>query len=142
MISRCVVLDTNILVSAALKEFSNPAEILKKIISKEIVTLICPSIVSEYREIFSRKKFNKFKFPPLWFEYFLSRSIWIDSDPPQWPLHGPDPDDLVFLSLAFHQGATLITGNLKDYPVLIRRNTSVVDPSTYLHWFKSPNQKS
>ena len=132
MISRSVVLDTNVLISAALKESSIPAEILRKMISKEISTLVCPSIVSEYQEVFARPKFKKWQFPPLWFDFFLSQSIWIDRDPPAWPLIGPDPDDLLFLSFAHQQGATLITGNLKDYPEKILRGTTVVDPVEYV----------
>ena len=136
MISRSVVLDTNVLISAALKEFSIPAEILRKIISKEIITLTCPGIVAEYRDVFSRPKFSKWTFPPFWFDFFLLQSIWIDHDPSPWPFLGPDPDDLLFLSFAQQQGATLITGNLKDYPQEIRRETTVVEPSEYLNWIR------
>ncbi len=137
MISRSVVLDTNVLVSAALKEASIPAEILKKIILKEVSTLTCPEIVAEYREVFARPKFKNWKFPPLWFDFMLSQSIWVAHDPPHWPLAGPDPDDLVFLSFANQQGATLITGNIKDYPLAIRRGTTVVEPAEYLAWIRS-----
>jgi len=137
MISRSIVLDTNVLVSAAILEGSIPAEILKKIILKEVSTLTCPGIVTEYRQVFSRPKFKKWKFPPLWFDFILAQSIWVDHDPPAWPLNGPDPDDLLFLSFAHQQGATLITGNMKDYPSEIRQGTVVVEPSEYLRWIRN-----
>ncbi|MEO5968781.1 MAG: putative toxin-antitoxin system toxin component, PIN family [Bdellovibrionia bacterium] len=131
MISPRVVLDTNVLLTAGFKENSIPAEIVKMIILKEIQALNCPGIVEEYKEVFSRARFKKWKFPPPWFEIFLAQSTSLDCDPPSWPLMGPDPDDLLFLSFAHQQGAILISENMKDYPAEIRQGTIVMDPSEY-----------
>ncbi|MEO5969894.1 MAG: putative toxin-antitoxin system toxin component, PIN family [Bdellovibrionia bacterium] len=136
MMSRSVVLDTNVLISAAIKESSVPAEILKKIILREMTLLTCPGIVEEYKQVFARPKFKKWRFPPLWFDFVLAQSIWVDHDPPLWPVSGPDPDDLIFLSFSYQQGATLITGNMKDYPKHIRQGTVIVEPSEYLAWIR------
>lgn len=137
MISKLVVLDTNVLVSAALKSNSNPADLLVKILSKEVIVVTCPAIIQEYKDVLLRPKFKKWKFPPAWFEYFISNSLFIPYDPPGWPLLGPDKDDLIFLSLAYKEGATLVTGNLADYPTEIRKGTEVVTPAQYMVWSKS-----
>jgi uncharacterized protein len=137
MPSRSIVLDTNVLVSAALKEGSPPASILLQVLQENIVAITCPAIVEEYLEVFQRPKFRRFQFPPIWLETFLSNAIHLDRNPPLWPLPEPDRDDLVFLSLAFRQNATLITGNLRDYPPAIRRKVEVVDPAGYLSWLAS-----
>jgi putative PIN family toxin of toxin-antitoxin system len=81
MISRTIVLDTNVLVSAAIKEHSPPGKILLRVLKQEIVPIICPSIWLEYREVFSRPKFKKWKFPPEWFEYLIEVAILIKKDP-------------------------------------------------------------
>ena len=134
MFSRLVVLDTNVVVSAALKEDSNPARILSQVLLGKISVLLCPSIHSEYQLVFSRPKFRVFHFPPIWFKEFLANCIYINKDPAAWPRSGPDKDDLVFLSLAAEQNACLVTGNLADFPETLRMGTEVVSPAQYVAW--------
>lgn len=142
MPSRAIVLDTNVLVSAAIKEGTPPAVLLTEILRENVIAITCPEIVSEYLEVFQRPKFKKWKFPPLWLDVFLENAIHLEKNPPIWPFTGPDRDDLFFLSLAHRQNATLVTGNLKDFPEKIRSvergrsrlKVEVVDVSTYLDW--------
>jgi len=47
-------------------------------------------------------------------------------------LPGPDPDDLVFLALAHAMEATLVTGNLKDFPADLRRGAAVLNAREFL----------
>jgi predicted nucleic acid-binding protein len=46
--SRAVVLDTNILVSAALTPGSDSARILERVLPQHAPVHVCPSIVAEY----------------------------------------------------------------------------------------------
>lgn len=137
MLSRSVVVDTNVLVSAALKEGSKPARILVQALRGDISPITCPAIVWEYREVLARPKFRRWNFPPLWFEEFLRQAIHVPSDPPLLA-HAdlPDRDDAVFLALAAQQGACLITGNLTDFPSPLRGKVEVVSAADYVAWLE------
>ena len=137
MLSRSVVVDTNILVSAALKAGSKPARVLVSALRGEISPITCPAIVWEYREVFARPKFSRWNFPPLWFEEFLRQAIYVPSGPPL-SLHVglPDHDDAVFLALAAQQGACLVTGNLADFPRPLRGRVEVVSVADYVAWLE------
>jgi len=128
--SRAVVLDTNILVSAALTPGSDIARILERVLLRQAPAYVCPSIAAEYREVLNRPRFRPKGLPPAW----LSRLLQIafhEPEPEPWPLEGPDPDDLVFLALAGATGAVLVTGNVTDFPTEIR-GVIVMGPSEYL----------
>jgi predicted nucleic acid-binding protein len=132
--SRTVVLDTNVLVSAALKEHSLPARILLQVIEGGVILVTCPAVAAEYVAVFGRPKFARWRFPPEWLEFVLSNAIHVRRDPKEWPLSGPDTDDLVFLALAHEQGATLVTGNSRHYPKGIHRGVEVLTPVEYVAW--------
>lgn len=137
MPSRSVVVDTNILVSAGLKEGSKPASVLIHVLRGAIIPITCPTIVQEYREVFGRPKFRRWNFPPLWFEEFLCQAIHVSLDPPLSTFANlPDCDDAIFLALAAQQGACLITGNLTDFPKNLRGAVEVVSVSEYVAWLE------
>ena len=52
------VIDTNVIVSAMLKRDSYPAQVLKEVLIGNINLLINESILNEYLEVLSRKKFG------------------------------------------------------------------------------------
>jgi len=133
---KLVVLDTNILVSAGLRAGGREAEVLDLILDDEIILLTCPEIISEYLEVLRRPKFRRFGFPPAWLDWLLLLSHHRTENPPPWPIPGPDPDDLVFLALAHAMDATLISGNLKDYPEAIRRGTQVYNAREFLERYR------
>lgn len=130
--NRAVVLDTNILVSAGIHLGGPPARMVDLALEGEILAFTCPTVVEEYLEVLNRDRFSRHLFPPEWFPVFLKVSTLREKDPPDWPLQGPDPDDLVFLSLAHQEGAVLVTGNVRDYPSAIRRKVQVVTPREFL----------
>ncbi len=130
--NRSLVLDTNVLVSAALHLDGPPGHLAQAILRRELACFTCPSIIEEYWDVLTRPKFARLGFPPTWFEPLLKEARHLDTDPPVWPLAGPDPDDLIFLALAQHAGAVLVTGNLADFPQAIRRNVKVMAPRQYL----------
>lgn len=129
--SRALVLDTNVLVSAALKPGSDLARIVERVLLREVPVHICDSIVAEYREVLNRPKFRPKGFPPVWFPRLIQVAFH-ETEPAVWPVAGPDEDDLVFLSLAKVTGAVLVTGNLGHFPEAIRDGVDVCTPAEYL----------
>lgn len=129
--SRALVLDTNILVSAGLKPGSDLARIVERVLLRQAPLHVCPSIVLEYHEVLNRPKFRPKGLPPTWLPRLLQVAFQ-EPEPAPWPLPGPDQDDLVFLALAKASGAVLITGNLIHFPENIREGVSVLSPAAYL----------
>ncbi len=129
--SRALVLDTNVLVSAALKPKSDLAWIVEHVLLRQVPFHVCPSIVLEYREVLNRPKFRPKGFPPTWFPRLLQVAFH-EPEPAGWPLDGPDQDDLVFLALAKASGAVLVSGNLAHFPERIRDGVLVLSPTGYL----------
>jgi putative PIN family toxin of toxin-antitoxin system len=130
-LSRAVVLDTNVLVSARLKPGSPLASIIEAALLRKMPVQVCPAVVDEYRRVLSRPKFERLGPWEPWLDRFLMVAF-RNPDPPSWPHSGPDPDDLVFLALAKAAGALLVTGNLADFPPRIRAGVTVLSPGDYL----------
>lgn len=131
--SRALVLDTNVLVCAALKPESDVARIVELVLLRQAPIHVCPSIVLEYREVLNRPKFRPKGFPPLWLPRLLQVAFH-EPEPAPWPFDGPDPDDLIFLSLARAAGAVLVSGNLSHFPENNRDRVLVVSPAAYHAW--------
>ena len=129
--SRAVVLDTNILVSAALRPGSDIARILERVLLRQAPVHVCPSVAAEYREVLNRPRFRPKGLPPAWLPRVLQIAFH-EPEPEPWPLEGPNPDDLVSLALAKASGAVLVTGNIADFPTEIRGGVIVVSPPAYL----------
>lgn len=129
--SRALVLDTNVLVSAALKPDSDVASIVEKVLLRQTPVYVCASILAEYRDVLNRPKFRSKGFPPGWPPRLLQVAFH-EPEPAPWPLIGPDSDDLVFLALAKATGAVLMTGNLGNFPEAIRDGVDVRSPGKYL----------
>jgi predicted nucleic acid-binding protein len=127
-----IVLDTNEVVSAGLNSGTPSSTLIEKCLSRELILVTCPAIVDEYWAVLQRPKFSRFGFPPLWLDGLLHVAHHLSHDPELWPQVGPDPDDLVFLSLAKQMGAVLVTGNIKHFPKAIRAGVLVISPSEYL----------
>ena len=129
--SRAVVLDTKILVTAALRPGSDSARILERVLLRQALVYVCPSIASDYREVLNRPRFRPKGFPPAWLPRLLQIALH-EREPEPWPLEGPDSDDPVFLALGKAIGAVLVTGNHADFPREIRGGVIVMGPSEYL----------
>jgi predicted nucleic acid-binding protein len=131
-VNRSLILDTNVLVSAALHLDGPPGLLVQAVLKRELACFACPAIVEEYWDVLTRPKFARLGFPPAWFQPLLKEARHLAADPPPWPLAGPDPDDLVFLAQAKQTGAVLVTGNLADFPETIRKAVHVMAPRAYL----------
>lgn len=130
--NRSLVVDTNILVSAALHLDAPPGFLVQALLRRELAFFTCPAVLNAYWDVLARPKFARLGFPPPWFEPLLEEARHLESDPPDWSMSGPDPDDLVFLALAKRTGAVLVTGNLADFPEAIRQGVKVLAPRAYL----------
>lgn len=114
------VIDTNVLVSAMLKEGSAPWQVLNEALDGCIIPLLNSEILTEYGEVLLRKKFGFLQeaVAKLVTE-FPKRAIFINAQPTEETL--PDPDDAVFYEVVMaaqdKENAYLVTGNLKHFPV-------------------------
>ena len=129
---RLIVLDTNVIVSAAINPVGPPAKIVANLVlSGRVHIVTSPRVAAEYREVVRRAKFHRYEFPPLWLEYLIEESMRLP-DPEHWAFPCPDPKDTPFLALAHAAGAWLVTGNLKHFPEAVRNGVTVVSPADYL----------
>jgi putative PIN family toxin of toxin-antitoxin system len=129
---RLVVLDTNVVVSAGIKPDGAPAKILMDwVLEGQVQLVTSPAIVAEYREVARRPKFQKYGFPPLWLEFLIEESLWLEDSEP-WPFPCPDAKDAPFLAPAHASGAWLVTGNMKHFPERVRGGVRVLSPADYL----------
>ncbi len=129
---RLAVLDTNVIVSAGIKPEGAPAKLIMDwVLEGQVQVVTSPLIAQEYREVARRPKFRRYGFPPLWLDFLIKESMLIP-DPVSWHHRGPDPQDLLFLALAYTAGAWLVTGNLKHFPEEVRDGVRVLSPIDYL----------
>ena len=113
------VIDTNVLVSAAMKPESVPGQILELVFGGVIVPVFNKLIVDEYRQVLSRPKFA---FPEHIVENILNelddQGIYIDAETIDMDL--PDPKDIVFYEVVMEErkekDTYLVTGNIKHFP--------------------------
>jgi putative PIN family toxin of toxin-antitoxin system len=110
------VIDTNVLVSALMREGTPPAEVLDDVVKGTLAVLYDQRILDEYREVLAR---SRFAFEPSKAETLLCFIVSTGELIPDalFAVQLPDPDDQPFADVASAGGAdVLITGNAKDFP--------------------------
>jgi len=110
-----VVLDTNVIISAAISRLGNPAKIIE-LVSDGIITMYYSAeMLSEYEEVLSRERFG---FSPekqnATIDLISETGILIA--PEQSIIQILDMDDIIFYDAAKSANAILVTGNIKHYP--------------------------
>jgi uncharacterized protein len=109
------VLDTNVLVSAALTSGGNCDRIVRAAVDGRLRLAWSTPVLVEYREVLSR---TKFKFTPQVVTSFLS--VFGERDqvtPRSLDVRLPNPDDGIFLVAAMETtDQILITGNTSHFP--------------------------
>ncbi len=126
-----IVVDTNILVSALLNPYGPPASILRLIVEEKVIPCFDIRILTEYREVLCRPRFN---FKPAEINAIIEfvQVAGISCTGSDLNLHLTDPDDLPFAETAAAAAAEyLITGNSKHFPKKIKR-TKVVTPGEFM----------
>jgi len=130
---RNIVLDTNVIISAALSPEGTPAKVMQTIVANgELQLFYSTDILAEYKEVLARKKFNIAPDE----QYGILSAIRIvgqatEPTPSDVPL--PDEDDRVFYDTAKSVGAILVTGNKKHYP----NEAFIMTPAEYLHYISA-----
>lgn len=114
------VIDTNVLVSAMLKEGSAPWHVLKEALDGCITPLLNGEILSEYGEVLLRKKFGFSESAVAKLVTELpKRAVFLNAEPTNEIFS--DPDDAVFYEIVMaaqdKENAYLVTGNIKHFPV-------------------------
>jgi putative PIN family toxin of toxin-antitoxin system len=135
-----VVLDTNVLVSALLKEESVPDQALRLIIKNEIVLAIDHRIWDEYEQVTLRPAL---RIPAKLRETRLFALRAISEIISASPLKIPDNEildvkDLPFAEIAVAAKARyLLTGNKKHFGFMRQFNLPVVSPSEFIEKLQS-----
>ena len=125
------VLDTNVLVSALLKNGSVPWQVAEEALHGDIIPVLNEDILIEYEDVLNRPKF---KFEKRAVDVFLNdikkRAVYAEAGLIEDLV--PDSKDVVFYAVLMEkrkeEEAYLVTGNLKHYPV----KTYVVTPKEML----------
>jgi putative PIN family toxin of toxin-antitoxin system len=126
-----LVLDTNIVVSAALKPSSLQRTILTLALTKPARLYVSDGIVAEYREVLARPELSIRKGLRLQILQLIKNGSFVTHPSTRLDLC-PDTDDNRFLECAEAANADyLITGNLKHFPAQWKR-THVVNSRTFL----------
>ena len=113
------VIDTNVLVSAFLKENSIPRSVVNTMYAGTIIPIYNEEIIAEYSTVLHRPKFC---FPPAAVDVAVNEiqeiGLKFDGIPVKEPM--PDPKDIVFYAVTLHAREQLetylITGNIKHFP--------------------------
>ena len=131
------VIDTNVLVSAFLKENSIPRFVINYMYAGKIIPIYNEEIISEYFAVLSRPKFC---FPKEAVNIAVNaiQKIGLKMDGINVLDPMPDPKDIVFyavtLSARKNLETYLITGNIKHFPM----ETFVVTPRQILDLLEKP----
>ena len=110
------VIDTNIVVSAALSPKGNPAKILNFILDNDEMQLFYTTkIFDEYKKVLS---YERLRIDAETQNRILKNIVIVGIliEPPQSTIPMPDETDRVFYDTARASGSILITGNTKHYP--------------------------
>lgn len=134
-----VVIDTNVIVSAFLKEGSIPDQIVSLALNGPIIPLVNDEIISEYTEVLTRNKFGLSESEvKVFLNEFIKRALFLDKTKTNEDFD--DPDDIVFykiiLTARSASNAYLITGNKKHYPI----KSFVVTPREMIEIIEKDNK--
>ena len=130
------VVDTNVIVSALIAKNpdSPPRQVFRAMLSGGIIPLYHSDILTEYKEVLSRKKFH---LKPETIQTVLEavRQFGVEVIPKPTGEILVDMDDLVFYEVAMEKredDAYLVTGNQKYYPI----RAFIVTPAEMLEILK------
>lgn len=113
------VIDTNVIVSAALKNNSVPWLVVDEALYGDVIPVVSDEILAEYKEVLSRPKF---KFSDEMVASFLdnlkARAAFVKPGSVEDVF--PDPSDVVFYAVLMEKRkedeTRLVTGNLRHFP--------------------------
>jgi putative PIN family toxin of toxin-antitoxin system len=116
MIALRLVIDTNVLISAALKPSGLQRTVLLLATTKPARLYVSPAILEEYREVLARPELRIRRGLRLQLMQLLKNRSYTVTPPRRLDVTS-DPDDNIFLECADAAGADyLITGNQRHFP--------------------------
>ena len=122
-----VVLDTNVIISAALSNLGNPARIVEMVSDGVIDIYYSDDILAEYAEVLSRDRLGfSIDKQVAAIDMIIKNGFFID--PIESATQLPDMDDIIFYDAAKSANAYLITGNIKHYPA----DNTIMTPAQFL----------
>ncbi len=122
-----VVIDTNVLVSALLSPYGNPARVIDLIMNGLSTVCYDSRILSEYREVLQRPKFGfENNAGKQIIDFICRKGLSIVPEPVMTVFE--DEDDKTFYEVAKTANAFLVTGNIKHFP----EESLVVTPTVFL----------
>ena len=129
-----VVLDTNIIISAAISKNGNPAKVMNMALEKSVQAYYSTEIMNEYKEVLSRPEFN---FDSEKQKSFIlgMKTAGIQIEPVASDVSMTDEDDRIFYDVAYTTGAILISGNTRHYPP----DSFVMTPTDFLIMYNAEN---
>lgn len=131
-----VVLDTNVIVSGLLNPYGVPGEIVRLAVLGSLEVCYDARILSEYREVLLRPKFN---FSQSDIDVFLTGIKISGHSTTSQPLKKAlkDPDDEAFLEVALASNAKyLVTGNLSDYQGHGQTKVAILSPAQFMNLYR------
>lgn len=130
-----VVLDTNVVISALVKEDGAPALILSLVMNGRIQLCMTEEIFNEYSGVLSRKKFRSLDQASVKkaLLYIKQKSLWVVPST-RINIIKIDPEDNKFLECASEAKADyLITGNKKHFIMNHYEKTRTMSPRDFLY---------
>ena len=124
-----VVIDTNVVISAALSDKGNPSKIINLVLDKQVYIYYNSEIMDEYTEVLSRPHLNIIAEKR---QYLLDGIKMVGGvyNPKVSKIPLPDETDRIFYDLAKEVAAIIITGNIKHYP----NEEFIMTPSEFLEF--------
>ena len=137
-----VVLDTNILISAAIQPAGIPANLIDAVALRALTLYVSEDILAEYREVLSRPKFarlNPGRVARL-FTVLAAEAVMVQ--PPRRSTASRDEADNRFLECAEVADAEyLVTGNTKHFPERYKA-TKIVTPRQFWEIITAPPHRA
>ena len=132
-----IVLDTNVIVSGILKPFGKAASILRLVADGTIQLAYDFRLLSEYRDVLSRPKFNVPKENVNAFLAQMEEEGFLVSVKPL-EIRLPDLDDEPFLEVALSgKVGALVTGNKRHFPISRKYGgVRILSPAEFLELLK------
>ena len=125
------VLDTNVIVSAAMTANGNCARILRLMAEGVFDLFADERILAEYEAVLRRPALRiAAEDAAVFLEMIHSEARLVI--PPPLAVELPDPRDLAFIEVAVAADAALVTGNARHFPRHARAGISVLSPREFI----------
>jgi putative PIN family toxin of toxin-antitoxin system len=131
-----IVLDTNVIVSGLLRPFSKAALILTLVADGTIQVAYDLRLLSEYRDVLNRPKFDFAKENVEAFLTQVEQEGFLVSVKPL-EIHLPDPEDEPFLEVAIAgRVEAIVTGNKRHFPRKQYEVVRILSPVEFVELLK------